>query len=89
MFAQFDRFFLEITEEQASTCSHPGPCDGDVYALSLVPAIRRQFDKVPPEDIAAELKVYGTWNDEDLKDHAENIQRILWIACGDIIEGRT
>jgi len=88
MFAQFDRFSLEITKEQASTGSHPGPCEGDVYALSLVPAIRRQFDKILPEDIAATLRGYGAWNEEDLEDHAENIQRILWIACGDIMDGR-
>lgn len=89
MFAQFNRFCLEITKEQASPCFHPGPCDSDVYDLSLVPAIRRQFAKIPPEDIAVELKEYGAWNEEDLKDHAENIQRILWIACADIMEGRT
>ena len=67
MFAQFNRFCLEITKEQASTCFHPGPCDSDVYALSLVPAIRRQFAKIPPEDIAVELKEYGAWNEEDFK----------------------
>lgn len=32
------------------------------------------------------LRGYGAWDEEQLKDHDENLTRILWLACGDILE---
>ena len=48
--------------------------------------IRRQLEKINPEDLKRELREYGAWDDEELADHAQNLQRILWIAAGDITE---
>lgn len=39
-----------------------------------------------PEDLKRKLREYGAWDDEELADHAQNLQRILWIAAGDITE---
>jgi len=42
--------------------------------------------KINPADIAAELKDYGAWDETELADYDANIQRILWIAAGNIRE---
>jgi hypothetical protein len=80
------RIELCLTKSQARKASHPGPCDADVRELSQVPAIRRQLQKLDPELLRKELKEYGAWSDDDLADHDANLQRILWIAAGDIHE---
>jgi hypothetical protein len=86
MYAPFNRFELKITKAQALQGSHQGPCDLDIRDLLNVPAIRRQLDKIPAELIAEELKDYGAWDETELSDHEANKARILWIACGDIVE---
>jgi hypothetical protein len=86
MYAPFNRFELKITKAQALQGSHPGPCDLDIRDLLNVPAIRRQLNKIPAELIVEELKDYGAWDETELSDHEANKARILWIACGDIVE---
>ncbi len=68
--------------------SHQGACDDDIAALRQVPAIRRQLDKIKPETLQAELREYGAWDDAELADHDANLSRILWLLCGDIVEGQ-
>jgi hypothetical protein len=80
------RVELQMTMAQASAGSHMGPCDADIRYLSQLPAIARQLRKINPEDLRKELEEYGAWGDEELSDHAQNLQRILWIACGDIAD---
>jgi hypothetical protein len=80
------RIELKITKAQAESCSHPGPCDNDVDDLRTVPAIRRQLDKLEPSLVAECLKEYGAWDDEELSDHEQNLNRLLWIACCDLAE---
>ena len=86
MWASFNRFEIRLTKDQARSASHQGQCDDDVNALSEVPAIKRQLAKLDPADVAAELKEYGAWDQEELADHEQNLQRILWIAAGNIID---
>jgi len=86
MIASFNRFEIKMTLSQAEGGSHSGRCDDDVKALSDCPKIRRQINKISPADIAAELKEYGAWDETELQDHDANIQRILWIAAGNISE---
>ena len=81
------RINLQITKAQASIGHHQGQCDSDVMALSKVPVIARQLRKIDPAPLAAELRGYGAWSAEELQDHAQNLQRVLWIACGDIVDG--
>ena len=89
MYAYFDRFQLKITKEQALSGSHQGRCDDDIKALLTVPQIRNQFNKIKPDDIKAELKEYGAWDDDKLTDVEQNKARILWIACVNIREDLT
>lgn len=80
------RIELKMTMAQAQSASHHGQCDDDVKALSNVPAIAKQLAKIPADTLRNELKEYGAWNSEELADHDQNIQRILWLAAGDIVE---
>jgi hypothetical protein len=75
---------LELPFEQAQGASHPGPCDADVATLLNDPAIKAQTDKWDPESLRLELKEYGAWGAEELADHAANISRAVWLACGNI-----
>ena len=76
--------FLTMTLEQACGASHQGQCDADVLALSHEPAIRAQLDAIDADTLRAELREYGAWEDGELTDHETNLQRILWLAAGDI-----
>ena len=80
------RIELEMTLEQARSASHQGECDADVKALSRVPKIARQLAKIDPVTLIAELREYGAWDAEELADHDQNLQRLLWLAAGQIAE---
>ena len=77
---------IEMTLAQAQSATHPGPCDSDVLALSNHRKIRRQLERIDSEALRKELREYGAWDDQELANHEQNLQRILWIAAGDIVE---
>lgn len=79
---------LRMTLEQAKSVSHSGPCDEDVISLSCEPRIRRQLNRIDPQTLRDELREYGAWDAEELADHEDNLQRILWLAGCDIREGQ-
>ena len=78
---------LKIFKSHATNCSHPGPCDNDVKELSDLPYIKKQLARIEPGKIAKVLSDYGAWDEIELQDNAQNIQRLLWIAAGDIADG--
>ena len=77
---------IEMTMAQAQSASHQGQCDDDVMALSNNRKIRRQLERITPEVLRKELAEYGAWDEQELANHSQNLQRILWIAAGDIVE---
>ena len=79
------RIELEMTLEQAASASHQGQCDDDVKALSEEPGIAAQLAKVDPALLREELREYGAWDVVELADHRQNLQRLLWLAAGDIV----
>ncbi len=81
------RIELRITKVQAQIGSHQGQCDDDVLWLSQQPKIRRQLAKIDPALLAKELQEYGAWDEVELADHEQNLQRLLWLACGHINDG--
>ena len=87
MWTSFNRFELNITKAQVLATWHPGAMDDDIAALSKVPGIARQLKKLDPEQVRAELAEYGAWNEEELQDHAQNLQRVLWLGVCAIWEG--
>ena len=78
---------LQMTLEQARSASHQGQCDNDVRDLSKVPAIARQLAKIDPAILRDELREDGAWDENELADHDQNLQRLLWLAAGDIVDG--
>ena len=80
------RIELQMTLEQAQSVNHQGQCDEDVLYLSRVTEIKIQLDAIDAGTLASELKEYGAWDENELADHAQNLQRILWIAGCDIVE---
>jgi|GEM_PF-1301638 len=80
------RIELQMTMEQAESVSHSGECDDDVKELSRVPAIAEQLAKIDSAVLSAELKEYGAWDEDERADHEQNLQRLLWLAGGDIAE---
>ncbi len=77
---------LNLTPEDASSGSHSGSCDEDIAALRTVPYIAYQLARIPADRLRAELLEYGAWDDDDLSDHDANLDRILWLACGDLCD---
>lgn len=80
------RIELAMTLEQAQSASHQGQCDDDVRALSAEPAIAAQLESIDPQLLIRELREWGAWDDEELADHDQNLQRFLWLAAADIAE---
>ena len=88
MRADFERFAITMTLGQAKAASHAGSCDEDVAILSKQSGIVKQLKAIDPDDLRAELKGYGAWDEEDLADHDANVLRILWIAAGEITDSQ-
>ena len=86
MWASFNNLEIEMTLNQAESCSHPGDCEPDVRMLMEHPHIKRQRKRIDPELIRQELKEYGAYSEEDLQDDDMNWVRILWIGANDITE---
>lgn len=84
MLAYFNRFEIELTKKQALQGSHIGSCDNDIKELIQDKKIKKQLDKINPEDLKEELSEYGAWDSEQLSNYDDNLERILWIACGNI-----
>jgi hypothetical protein len=78
---------LNITKAQAHMGHHQGQCDQDIEDLRRVPSIKKQLDRLDPDRVREVLRDYGAWDDNELSDHDANLDRLLWIACGDIVEG--
>ena len=78
---------LQLTRKEARMGAHSGDCEADVKALAKKPRIARQLKELDPDLVSQELKEYGAWDEEERKDHAQNLIRLLWIACGDIADG--
>jgi hypothetical protein len=80
------RIFLEMSLEDAESVSHSGQCDDDVKALSERQDIADQLNAIDPADLRAELAEYGAWDADELSDHDQNLQRLLWLAGGSIVD---
>jgi hypothetical protein len=77
MYAEFERFEIEMTLEQAYSVSEPG-----MDAIDAVNALIRQLDLsgLQPDKVREELWGYGAWDEEELADDEDNLRRIVWIA---------
>jgi hypothetical protein len=83
------RIELNLSRADAEAGYHSGACDEDIAHLIQFPHIATQLDQISPELLRAELREYGAWDDEELADHRANRERLLWLACGDLIDRET
>lgn len=79
---------LKLTRSDAESCSHSGQCDDDVNAVMLKPYVKKQLEGLDPDTLAKELKEFGAWDNTQLANHSDNLQRWVWISAGDIVEGK-
>lgn len=81
------RIELNIPLRVAEIGSHQGQCDADIaWIMKHEAKVSRQLRRVDPEVLREELKGYGCWDEEELEEHHANLTRLLWLACGDIVE---
>lgn len=80
------RIEFRIGLAHALGASHPGPCDADVACLRSEPYIAAQLAAIPDGRLTEELGEYGAWDEAELADREANLDRLLWLACGDIAE---
>jgi ribosomal protein L32 len=77
---------VSLTAEQIAACSHPGRCDDDVESVIGELGLAGIGQLAQAELIRRELREWGAWDDEELKDAAQNIRRLVWIAAGDLAQ---
>lgn len=75
---------ITLPLDVVKNCSHSGPCDEDIKRAMELPEIKAELAEIDPEQLRKELAEYGAWDDKELSDHTENLERILWIAAGNI-----
>ena len=85
-FATFNYFEIELPEDVVKGCYHSGTCDSDIENCRLLPEVETALNRLDPEKLVKELREYGAWDDTELSNHDENLNRIVWIAAGDIQE---
>lgn len=70
----------ETHQEILMSCHHQGRCDDDVREAAPF------FEVDDQEALKKHLKGYGAWDDEELEDEQDNLERLLWLMAGDIQE---
>lgn len=82
------RIEIGFTKGQLDDLPMSGNVDAYVHRLSLETSLKKQLDAIDPEVLKDELAEYGAWDDEELEDHEENLQKILWLLGSDANENR-
>ena len=77
---------LAIVLDDAKACAHSGQCDDDVAELLTADYIAAQLETISSAVLRDELSEYGAWDDGQLADRAQNLARLVWLACGDIAD---
>jgi len=77
---------LRLTRKDAELLSGSGDQSHNAQMVMQKPYVKKQLDALQPENLAKELNEYGAWDDDELKDHQENLMRWVWLSAGDIIE---
>jgi len=80
------RLELNLSADQAARGYHSGRCDADIVELKQVPEISAQLLALDTGLVRECLREYGAWNSAELSSHGDNLERLLWIACGDIVD---
>lgn len=81
------RLSLDLTPDDAAKGYHSGACDQDITELMADPRILAQLEALDPELVRQYLREYGCWDDWELQSAWDNHERVLWLACGDLVDG--
>ena len=83
--AMFERFELELTLEDALYCSQPGvDAESMVNETMQLEYVSTQLDTISMQSMIDELYEYGAWELSELQNRHDNMQRLVWIAAGNI-----
>ena len=74
------------TLEDAQYCSHQGDCLPEVQETVGLDWMASQLGKIDPDVLRSELSEYGAWGSDELVNHADNLERIVWLAANDVEE---
>ena len=86
IYASLNYFDLYFTRQDVDSMPLSGACDDTVKAIAKKPYIVRQFATIDNSKLISELSSYGAWDDIELQDKQDNIERIVWLSCSDITE---
>lgn len=75
---------IELPLDVVELCSHKGDCTKDVKKCMELPEVKAELSEIDPIQLINELREYGAWTDEELSNHNDNLERILWIAAVNI-----
>ncbi len=75
---------LNITKAVAIECSKSGSNEYSVNYYISLPKYKRQLAKIDKTELVKELNDLGVWEDFELENHNDNLQRIFWLSCGNI-----
>ena len=62
--------------------------EGQTWEQKATDIVYSVTENLMPKDLQDELREYGAWDEIQLQDHNANLMRILWIAAGDIQDGK-
>ena len=78
---------LAIPREVMELCSQSGDMTKNVQdSLANNELIKSQYNALSEERVRYDLREYGAWSDDELSNHQDNLERLLWLACCDISE---
>ena len=72
--------------EDAQYCAHHGDCLPEVQETVGLDWMASQLEKIAPDVLRSELGEYGAWDSDELADHGDNLERIVWLAAHDVAE---
>lgn len=77
---------IKIKISDAETLASRGESIGTVKRMREESFYENQLQEIKPENLRKVLREYGAWDDQELENHDENLNRILWIAGCDVAE---
>lgn len=86
-FSSSGRFSLTFpTLDDAQYCAHQGDCRPEVQETVGLDWMASQLENIDPDALRSELSEYGAWDSDELVNHADNLERIVWLAANDVAE---
>lgn len=86
-FSSIGQFSLIFpTLEDAQYCAHQGDCLPEVQETVGLDWMASQLENIDPAVLRSELGEYGAWDSDELANHGDNLERIVWLAANDVAE---